>query len=182
MMTRASKHSQKRTRAAEPASSKPTEMVALSLAFGVVLLILLSVAVNNRVPGGIIVGVLALLISAGMLAYWWKAYRDRGLKSKPRISFREVYVLYFGMSVEVGFIVHSMLGATEVCAQAFALITPPLLIGIVAAMDDTPYDRGAERRPRPHHGIPTQSAAAPTLPEGGPLPGSAPSTEPAVRS
>jgi hypothetical protein len=105
-----------------------------------------------EVNGGVLVGAMGLIFSLGLLAYWSKIYRERGLATRPRISFREIYVLYFGMSIEVGLIVDSATGRPDLTVSALTLMLPPMLIFIVAAMDDTPaaraYDRRFARSPR----------------------------------
>ena len=136
--------SRKRTCAAEgqPVSAQFSFLLVIGI---VAFFLLLGSALNHNAPGGVLIGVLALLISAGMCAYWYLTYQQRGLATKPRISFREIYVLYFGYSIEVGLIVHTMSRPTDAVA-AFALILPPMLICAIAAMDDTPTGRITERR------------------------------------
>ena len=94
---------------------------------------------------GILSSALATLSTVSVLAYWWGQYRKQGLKERPRISFREIYVLYFGMSVEVGLIVGSMIGPTDVGRDLFSVLLPPFLIAVIALMDDTPNARELER-------------------------------------
>ncbi len=140
------KVSRKRTRAAE---SQPLTLGSAFLALigAVVFFLLLGAAASNRNhAGGVIIGVLALLISAVMCAFWYRTYQQRGITTKPRISFREIYVLYFGFSIEVGLIVHTMAGTTDAGCAAAALFLPPMLIGIIAGMDDTPNGRVLERK------------------------------------
>src|SRR6516162_3469444 len=51
-------------------------------------------------------GICGIVFTALLLGYWWRVQRVQGLQGRPRISFRECYVLYFGLSIEVGLIVN----------------------------------------------------------------------------
>ena len=140
------KLSHKRTSAAEPPPLS-VESAFLVLVGVVAFFVLMGMTLGNRnIPGGVIIGFLALLISGAMCAYWYRTYQQRGITTKPRISFREIYVLYFGFSIEVGLIVHTMSNTVDAGCSAAALLLPPMLIGIIAGMDDTPHGRILERK------------------------------------
>jgi hypothetical protein len=96
---------------------------------------------TRKLQQGIFTAAMSLYSSLVTLGYWWCAYRQRGLKARPRVSFREVYVLYFGMSVEVGLIVYSITAEPDAARNVSALLLPAVLIAVIALMDDTPDSR-----------------------------------------
>jgi hypothetical protein len=97
--------------------------------------------VEHQYKFGIFAAGMSVLSILVVSLYWWRTYRSRGLEARPRISFREIYVLYFGMSVEVGMIVNCITSPNDIALAVFSILLPPILIAVVALMDDTPNSR-----------------------------------------
>jgi hypothetical protein len=108
----------------------------------------------------------ALVNTTAMLVYWCHVYRMRGRDDRPRFSLGEGMVIYFGLSIEDGFLVETWRSGEQKAGWA-AILLPPALV-IVMALLEAPSARRAMRRPTwrgpPRAGCPcheraTQSAA-----------------------
>jgi hypothetical protein len=115
---------------------------------------------------GVFAAMMSLLSTLVVSAYWWRTYRQHGLQARPRISFRETYVLYFGMSIEVGLIVNCITMPGDIALAFSSILLPPALIAIIALMDDTPDACLARARLVAPKAVLPQNSAKP--PESGP--------------
>jgi hypothetical protein len=84
----------------------------------------------------------AVVSTVLLLAYWWRVQWTQGFKARPRVSFREIFVLYFGLSIEVGLIVDTLKSSNYQAADHVvglaAMFLPPALIVAIALIDDVP--------------------------------------------
>jgi hypothetical protein len=99
---------------------------------------------------GIFTSGCALVSTALLLLYWWRVQRTQGFEAKPRVSFREILVLYFGLSVEVGLIVKALQSSgydSDHMIGLAAMFLPPGLVVAIALIDDVP----ATVRIKSHH-------------------------------
>ena len=94
---------------------------------------------------GVFSSLCGVLFSVGALWYWRQIYRERGLRETPRISMREVLVIYLGMSVEVGLIVELLKGGDDLALAGFCMLLPPAIVAVIAFADDTPHRKRGPR-------------------------------------
>lgn len=88
----------------------------------------------------------AVVNTTAMLVYWCHVYRIRGRDDRPRFSLGEGMVIYFGLSIEDGFLVETWRSGDQKAAWA-AILLPAALV-IVMALLEAPSARRAMRRPR----------------------------------
>ena len=77
-------------------------------------------------------GLLGIIVSLCVVGFWFFRFRTK------RATLRDVFILYIGLSVEVGFIVNSFQPGAD-GAIGFVAFIVPLILGLVLLLsDDTP--------------------------------------------
>lgn len=93
----------------------------------------------------------AVMFSAAALLYWRSIYVARGLDARPRMSFRVIFIIYIGMSIESGLLAYTATRPEEHWGL-LGMLLPVALVYLVALIDDYPAGATVIRRatfPRP---------------------------------
>jgi hypothetical protein len=94
---------------------------------------------------------IAVMFSAAALLYWRSIYVSRGLDARPRMSFRVIFIIYIGMSIESGLLAYTAT-RPEQHWGLLGMLLPVALVYLVALIDDYPAGPSVIRRatcPRP---------------------------------
>ena len=94
--------------------------------------VLIIPAFNSGSSAGGIGGVFGILLSLGVVGYWFFQFRTR------RATLRDVFILFVGLSVEVGFIVNGFKPDADGMTGLVAFIFPLILATVLLLSDDTP--------------------------------------------